>query len=58
MRRHTHKLPENSVRKIHKIKKIARTIADLEASEEIKEGHIFEAMTLNQFSEKPIYLAA
>ncbi|MBP9885992.1 MAG: YifB family Mg chelatase-like AAA ATPase [Leptospiraceae bacterium] len=50
--------PENSVRKIHKIKKIARTIADLESSHEIKEAHIYEAMTLNQFSERPISLAA
>ena len=50
--------PENSIRKIHKIKKIARTIADLEGSPEIKEGHIFEAMKLNQFSERQARLAA
>jgi magnesium chelatase family protein len=50
--------PENSVRKIHKVKKIARTIADLESCTDIRESHIFEAMTLNQFSEKPIFLAA
>ena len=50
--------PENSIRKIHKIKKIARTIADLEGSPEIKEGHIFEAMKLNQFTERQARLAA
>jgi magnesium chelatase family protein len=35
-----------SLRAYHKIKKLARTIADLEASDTIKEHHIAEALTL------------
>ncbi|MEK9208655.1 MAG: ATP-dependent protease, partial [Patescibacteria group bacterium] len=35
-----------SLRAYHKIKKIARTIADLEDSERIGERHIAEAMSL------------
>lgn len=50
--------PENSVRKIHKIKKIARTIADLQASENIQAVHIHEAIQLNKFILKPIRIAA
>jgi magnesium chelatase family protein len=35
-----------SLRAFHKVQKVARTIADLEASEYIKEAHVAEALTL------------
>ena len=45
------KLGENfkySIRKLNKIKKISRTIADLENEKFIKEEHIYEAIQLNK----------
>jgi magnesium chelatase family protein len=41
-----------SLRAYHKIKKIARTIADLEGTEDIREHHVAEAMAL-RISERP-----
>lgn len=48
----------SSIRKLNIIKKVARTIADLEKSEQIKENHIFEALTYRSFQNYLVKLAA
>lgn len=55
---HLQNAPEISLRKINKIKKVARTIADLEGSYEIEEAHLYEALQLNQTVHKPFAIAA
>lgn len=42
-----------SARGYHKMLKVARTVADLEGSEEVKEEHLLEAL---QYRQKPLFL--
>ena len=44
-----------SARALHRIQRVARTLADLDASSEITEGHLMEAVALRrlEFLERP-----
>lgn len=49
--------PAYSIRRLNKIKKVSRTIADLAGEEEIMEEHIYEAMNYNRGGEYLMKLA-